>query len=212
MHESLVEPNWINAFKTHLGSKANKHKRKKHGFKEQMWHLRLGPCSCVDVGAVSRVIPSLAHKAPLRPGTYCGGSDVTRATSGWAAAPLRSTQLWKNGICMKASLSFITWDILLARLSSRSLHLSPWLVEARLGPSVVRDHLSPSANSLIASSSISFSFFFKYRLIYSSFVWLTMQDWQEIGFLALCLQLVPASRFPELLRNTHFETWSSLTV
>lgn len=126
-----------------------------------MWHLRLGPCSCVDVGAVSRVIPSLAHKAPLRPGTYCGGSDVTRATSGWAAAPLCSTQLWKNGICMKASLSFITWDILLARSSSRSLPLSPWLVDARQGPSVVRDHFSPSANSLIASSSISLLFFFQ---------------------------------------------------
>lgn len=177
-----------------------------------MWHLRLGPCSCVDVGAVSRVIPSLAHKAPLRPGTYCGGSDVTRATSGWAAAPLRSTQLWKNGICMKASLSFITWDILLARLSSRSLRLSPWLVGARQGPSVVRDHFSPSANSLIASSSISF-FFFKSRLIYSSFVWLTMQDLQEIWVFSPMFAVGSSfliSRAASYF-NTHFETWSSPT-
>lgn len=156
MHESPIELMRLK----HISAQNQTNTKEKARLKEQMWHLRLGPCSCVDVGAVSRVIPSLAHKAPLRPGTYCGGSDVTRATSGWAAAPLRSTQLWKNGICMKASLSFITWDILLARLSSRSLPLSPWLVGARQGPSVVRDHFSPSANSLIASSSISLFFFF----------------------------------------------------
>lgn len=115
---------------------------------------------------------------------------------------------------MTASLSFITWDILLARLSSGSLRLSPWLVEARLGPSVVRDHLSPSANSLIASGSISFFFFFKYRLIHSSFVWLTMQDWQEIGVFSpmfavgSCFLISRAASY----FNAHFETWSSLTV
>lgn len=53
------------------------------------------------------------------------------------------------------------------------------------------------------------SFFFKSRLIYSSFVWLTMQDWHFSPMFAVgsCFLISRAASY----FNTHFEVWSSLT-
>lgn len=63
-----------------------------------------------------------------------GGGDVARATSGFGRIFFLFyffwTQIWIKGFatfCMKASLSFITWDISFARLSSRSVFLFRWL-------------------------------------------------------------------------------------
>lgn len=158
-----------------------------------MWHLRLGPCSCVDVGAVSRVISSLAHKAPLRPGTYMQRQwrDARHFCLGFFFLSFFfNSTMKKKRIChilheslielhyvghfIRTFEQQIVWFASVARWRASAAHFCQFTFCFR--------------------STFSPCFSFRSSVNYRSFAGLAMKHLQDAVFLARCLQLVCAFR------------------